>query len=95
MRSSSSSVFLATRAWRLKNGLLKWGGVAVSGLLALIPAALLVVALVGFYKLNQPHSNPVADVHVAGTPAQIARGQQLAHICAGCHSDNRDLPSLA
>src|SRR5579859_3696270 len=84
--------FLTTRAWRLKNGLLKWGGVVVVCLLTLIPTALLALALVGFYKLNQPHNNPVADVHVAGTPEQIARGERLAHICTGCHSPDRQLP---
>src|SRR5579859_6616873 len=84
--------FLVTRAWRLKNGLLKWGGTVLAGLLTLISLALLTLVLVGYSKLNQPHSNPVADVHVAGTPEQIARGQQLAHICAGCHSPNRQLP---
>src|SRR5579859_345565 len=84
--------FLTTRAWRLKNGLLRWGGVVVGGLLTLIPTALLVLALVGFYKLNQQHNNPVADVHVARTAAQIARGERLAHICTGCHSPDRQLP---
>src|SRR5579859_297666 len=84
--------FLTTRAWRLKNGLLRWGGVVVGGLLTLIPTALLVLALVGFYKLNQQHNNPVADVHVARTAAQIARGERLAHICTGCQSPDRQLP---
>jgi cytochrome c553 len=31
-------------------------------------------------------ANPVADIRVSGTPAQIARGQRLAHLCATCHS---------
>ncbi|MEP7357559.1 MAG: cytochrome c, partial [Anaerolineales bacterium] len=84
--------FLVTRAWRLKNGLLKWGGSALGGLLTLIPLALLALVLVGYGKLNQPHSNPAASLRVAGTPEQIARGQQLAHICAECHSPNLDLP---
>jgi len=78
--------FLATRAWRLKNGLLRWGGVVLSGLLTVIPLLLLALALIGFARLNQHFSNPAAQVRVAGTPAQLARGQQLAHICAGCHS---------
>src|SRR5258708_3919349 len=84
--------FLVTRAWQVQNAFLKWGGVVLTGLLTLIPAALLVLALIGFYKLNQPHANPVADVHVAGTAAQIARGQQLAHICESCHSEQTQLP---
>jgi mono/diheme cytochrome c family protein len=84
--------FLLTRAWKVRNAFLKWGGVVLTGLLTLIPTALLVLALIGFYKLNQPHANAVADVHVAGTPAQIARGERLAHICTGCHSPDRQLP---
>lgn len=84
--------FLATRAWKAKNGLIKWGGVIITGLLTLIPTLLLVLVLVGFSKLNQTYSNPVADLKVAGTPQQIARGQQLAHICISCHSSNGDLP---
>jgi Cytochrome C oxidase, cbb3-type, subunit III len=84
--------FLATRAWRLKNGLLKWGGVVLTGLLTLIPTLVLVLALIGFGKLSERHNNPVADIKVAGTTAQIARGQQLAHICESCHSEQTQLP---
>jgi cytochrome c553 len=84
--------FVATRAWRLKNGFLKWGGVVLASLLTLIPAALLALALIGFYKLNQQHNNPVANIKVAGTAAQIARGQQLANICVSCHTSDNRLP---
>jgi cytochrome c553 len=84
--------FLATRAWKLKNIILKWSGVVVTGLLTLIPIALLGLALRGFYLLNERHDNPVADIQVAGTPAQIARGEQLAHLCANCHSTNGQFP---
>jgi cytochrome c553 len=84
--------FLTTRAWKLKNAFLKWVGVILSGLLTIIPAALLVLALVGFAKLNQHYDNPVAAVQVAGTPAQIARGQQLAGICMNCHTTDDRLP---
>ena len=68
--------FLTTRAWKLKNAFLKWGGVIITGLLTLIPTALLVLALIGFSKLNERYDNPVATIQVAGTPAQIARGEQ-------------------
>ena len=64
----------------------------MAGLLTLIPAALLVVALKGFYLLNQRYDNPVFDMQVAGTPAQIARGEQLAQICVSCHAPNGQLP---
>lgn len=80
------------RAWKLRNALLKWGGVVVTGLLAVIGIALLGLALRGFAMLNQHYTNPVADIQVARTEAQIARGEQLAHICANCHSPGRELP---
>ncbi len=84
--------FLATRAWKLKNAFLKWGGVFITGLLTLIPAVLLVLALVGFSKLNQRYDNPVANIQVAGTPAKIARGERLAHTCTNCHAPGNQLP---
>jgi len=39
---------------------------------------LLVLALIGYSKLNEQYDNPVAMIQVAGTPEQIARGEQLA-----------------
>jgi mono/diheme cytochrome c family protein len=84
--------FLTTRTWKLKNAFLKWPGVFLTGLLTLIPAALLALALVGFSKLNARYDNPVADIQVARTPAQIARGEQLAHTCSSCHSPGNELP---
>jgi hypothetical protein len=84
--------FLATRALKLKNTFLKWAGVFISGLLTLIPAALLVLALVGFYKLNKRYDNPLAEIQVAGTPEQIARREKLANICVSCHSQSNQLP---
>jgi len=71
--------FLTTRAWKLKNTFLKWPSAFISGLLTLVPATLLVLALLGFSKLNKQYDNPVAVIQVAGTAAQIARGQQLAN----------------
>jgi mono/diheme cytochrome c family protein len=84
--------FLTTRAWKLKNAFLKWPGVFIAGLLTLIPAALLVLALIGFSKLNERYDNPAAVIQITGTPAQIARGEKLAHICSSCHSPGDELP---
>lgn len=84
--------FLTTRAWKLKNAILKWGGMVIAGLLTLIPTALLVLGLIGFYKLNERHHNPVTDIKVVGTPEQIARGEQLAHTCVSCHATGDRLP---
>lgn len=84
--------FLTTRAWKLKNAFLKWVGIFIAGLLTLIPVALLVLALNGFYKLNERYDNPVATIQVVGTPAQIARGEKLANICLSCHASGDQLP---
>ncbi len=84
--------FLATRAWKLKKAFLKWPGVILTGLLTILPVALLILALIGFSKLNQHFDNPVSEIQVTGSPAQIARGEQLAHACMSCHSPGNELP---
>ena len=83
---------LTVRAWKIKLRWLKWIGTLLSGLLTLIPAVLLVLAMIGFYKLNQRFDNPVAEIQVAGTAAQIARGEKLANICVSCHTPGNQLP---
>lgn len=84
--------WLTIRAWRSKRAFVKWPAVILAGLFTLVFAAVTVVAAIGFVKLESRHANPVADVKVAGTPAQIARGGQLAWGCADCHSPTLDLP---
>ncbi len=84
--------WLTRRAWGSKRKILKWPALLLSGLLTLVLALVLVVVLIGFYKLNQQHNNPVANIQVARSPAQIARGEKLAHICASCHSPGNELP---
>ncbi len=84
--------FVTTRAWKLQNAWLKWAGVAVAGLLTAIPPLLLVLALIGFGKLNEWHTNPVANIKVAGTAGQLARGEQLAHGCVSCDAPVDQLP---
>ena len=86
--------WLATRAWRARNAILKWVGVALAGLLALVFSLLLVGGLVGFYRLNQNYnsSHPAQDVTVAMTAENIARGEKFVNFCAGCHSPNGQPP---
>jgi cytochrome c553 len=84
--------FLTFRAWKAKNPWLKWIGTLLAGLLTLIPAALLALALVGYAKLNTRFDNPVEDIQVDRTPAQIARGEKLANACASCHSPGNQPP---
>lgn len=84
--------WLTARAGRLRRAWLKWPAVIVSGLVTLLGAAGLGLALVGFSRLNALQPNPVAAVQVAGTPAQLERGERLAQFCALCHSPNEALP---
>ena len=84
--------WLAARAWRAKRAFVKWPGVILAGLLTLVFAAVTVVAVLGFVKLEARHANPVADLKVAGTSEQIARGAQLAWGCADCHSPAQEPP---
>jgi mono/diheme cytochrome c family protein len=84
--------FLTLRAWNAKNRWLKWIGMLLSGLLTLIPTVLLILALIGFYQLNERFDNPVVEIRVTGTPAQIARGEKLAQICVSCHTPGNQLP---
>ena len=85
--------WLAARARRARHPGMKWGGLLVSGLLAFVFAAAVLVAGIGFYRLNvAPHRNPVADVRVASTPDLVARGERFAAICATCHSATGRVP---
>lgn len=84
--------WLATRAWRARRVFVKWPGVILAGLFTMVFAAVTVVAAIGFVKLEARHANLIADLKVAGTPAQIARGAQLAWNCAECHSPVQEPP---
>jgi len=86
--------FLAYRAWGSRNAILKWAGVILTGLLTLIFALALILAVVGTMKLNQNYNtdHPVVEVKVASSPDKVAWGEKYAVFCAGCHSSNQALP---
>ncbi len=84
---------LARRAWRSKRGLVKWGGLLLSGLLTLVVGFVGVLAVIGMTKLYLPTSELVPNLTIEGTPEQIARGEYLANIgCAGCHGVDGKFP---
>lgn len=84
--------FLAGRAWGSKRWFIKFPGVILAGLLMLVFALGAIVATIGFVRLYVPVGNPVANVKVAGTLEQIARGEKFAQFCASCHSSTRKPP---
>lgn len=86
-------IWLATRALRARRGFVKWPGLVLSGLLALVFLAVTVVSVLGFYRLNNsPYKYQVSNVQVSMAPEKVARGERLAHICIDCHSSTGSLP---
>jgi cytochrome c553 len=83
--------FLALRSWRAGRLWVKLLAGIPTTLLTLLCVAGLGLAVYGYSKLNRTYANPVANITVAGTPQQIARGEQIAPICADCHSSNHQL----
>ena len=85
--------WLALRARRARNQAVKWVGLVLSSLLALVGAVVLAVTLVGFYRISFPPSRrTVTAIRVAGTPDQIARGARFGTFCAACHSPDGKVP---
>jgi cytochrome c553 len=80
-----------SRAWRLKNSLLRWGGVSLAALLAAVVSLVSAVTIAGLFKLHARDA-PVPYLKVAGTPQQIQRGHAIADsFCDACHSDTGTL----
>jgi mono/diheme cytochrome c family protein len=74
------------RAWRAKNGFLKWCGTSLAALLSTAVTSVSVIMIVGLVKLHA-RSAPAPDLRVVGTPEQIQRGQAISNgFCSGCHS---------
>jgi hypothetical protein len=69
--------WLTWRAWRIKNAILKWVAVVLSGLLTLVLVLVVGVIGRGLYILYAPRNAPVPALAVAGTPEQIARGEHI------------------
>ncbi len=85
--------WLALRAFRARNGLVKWAGGILATVLTLVFGLVSVVALIGLVKLYAPVGSPVQALQVAGSPEQIARGEHLANtFCVECHSTTGQLP---
>jgi cytochrome c553 len=86
------SAFLALRSWRARRLWVKLLAGIPTTLLTVFCVAGLGLAVFGYSKVNRTYTNPAADITVAGTPEQIARGEKFAPICADCHSPNHQIP---
>src|SRR5258708_11952360 len=89
--TSALLVWAGIRAWRIDNALLRWSGVCSAGLLATAVSLLSVLTVVGLLRLHA-RSAPVPNLTIAGTPAQIQRGQAIdSSFCSACHSKTAHL----
>src|SRR5262245_51931007 len=84
--------FLALRSWRARRLWVRLLAGIPTTLLTVLGLAGLGLAVYGYSKVNRTYANPVANITVAGTPQQRARGEQFAPICADCHSSKGQLP---
>lgn len=85
-------IWLAARARRARRGYVRWPGLVLAGLFALVFAAAAVLAGIGLAKINTPASNRVTAAHAPATADKIARGERLAMSCIDCHSSTGNLP---
>ena len=78
--------WLVTRAWRNHTPVLKWILTILTGLLTLIFAAAIVLAVIGTYELNvSPFSYPATTYQISATADQIALGKRYAGLCSSCN----------
>jgi hypothetical protein len=89
----ATSIIIATllawfglRAWRAKNGFIKWGGTSLAALLSTAAMLISLIMIVGLFKLHA-RTAPAPFTKVAGTPKQIQRGKAISDgFCSACHS---------
>ena len=79
-------IWSGIRAYRIQNRFLKWGGVGLAVVLAVLVSSVNAVTIAGIVK-QHGRSAPVPDLKVEATPERIERGKALADgYCSGCHS---------
>src|SRR5437764_14767984 len=85
--------WLVTRAWKSRRWYVKYPGVILAGLFALLGVLITFLLAKGLYDISRPYPVAAVNVSIAGTPEQIARGEHLATVlCAACHTQNGRLP---
>jgi mono/diheme cytochrome c family protein len=86
---AASLFWLGVRAWRVKNGFLKWSGIGVAATLVLAAASASALTIAGMVK-QHARGAPVPDLKVEATPERTARGRMIAAgFCSACHAKDR------
>jgi len=66
---------------------LKWIGIVLGSLVALVIVAAVGLSVAGASRLNKAHDVQVKDVTVANDEAALARGEHLVNVfCSDCHT---------
>jgi mono/diheme cytochrome c family protein len=74
------------RARRVHNRVLRWSGVVLASVLAIVVASVSALTVAGLVK-QQARRAPAVNLAVAVTPERIARGKALVDgFCSACHS---------
>ena len=80
-----------SRAFRVSNSFLKWGGTGLAAVLVVVVSSASALTLVGIVK-QHARSAPVPDLKVEATPERIARGKTVVDgFCSACHSSTGTL----
>jgi len=89
---SLAGVWLAIRAWRARNVVVRIIAGIVTSLLTLVLAAVSVLGILGAYRLYAPHGAPAATITAQASPDVVAAASKRMSGCTGCHSSSGDLP---
>jgi mono/diheme cytochrome c family protein len=68
--------------------ILKWAGIVLGGLVALLFAAVVVANVLAAQRLNRQYDIQVADITIPDSAAALARGEHLVEVvshCGACH----------
>ena len=84
--------WLTRRAWRAQHPRLKWPGTILAGLLTVFCLMAAGLAFLGAYRITATGAGSPPEVQVVQTPAQLERGERLAHLCITCHAGSGELP---
>jgi mono/diheme cytochrome c family protein len=86
LAAATSLVWSGVRAWRIKNRVVKWGGMGLAAVLAVAVSFVAVLTIVGTVK-QRARGAPVPELEVEATPERIARGKAVVDgFCSACHS---------